>query len=79
MDSRNYCVLGIGVTWKQIEKLEMGMCDACFHSHMHAIPIYPSLNSKIYGLFQLLTSDIILLGFNSFLFSPFILFQSFLS
>ena len=62
---KNFCVLGVGVTWKEIAKLEMGICDACMHSHMHALPIYASLNLKVYGIFQYLTSDIVPFGFNS--------------
>ena len=62
---RKMVVLGAGVTWADIEKETMGVCDACLHSHMHALPIYSSLTKRIYSLFEYLTCDYIPFGFKT--------------
>lgn len=55
--ARHEIVLGLGITWKDVKHLEMGICDACMHARMHALPIYASLSRKSYGIFEYLTID----------------------
>jgi hypothetical protein len=62
---RKDCVLGSGVTWADIEKVECGLCDACLHARMHALPIYASLSRKNYENGEYLTSDYYPYGFTT--------------
>jgi hypothetical protein len=50
-------VLGSGVTKDEISKLELGFCDTCFKSRMHALPIPSSISRKQYEIFEYLTAD----------------------
>ena len=57
--------LGAGVPWTELSNMQMGLCDACMHGRMHALPIYSSLNNKEYDIFEGLSSDYIPYGFST--------------
>jgi hypothetical protein len=56
---KNDIVLGTGVTWKELEKLELGPCDVCQRSHMRTFALPCSISHKEYDVFELLTFDFI--------------------
>ena len=58
-------VNGTGVSWEVLSKQQMGICDACLHARMHALPIYPSMSKIKWGIFECLTSDYISYGFTT--------------
>jgi hypothetical protein len=50
-------VLGLGVLWDDIKDLELGLCNACMKSRMHAFPIPASISKKTYEVFEYITCD----------------------
>ena len=54
---RHDAILGSGVSWKEIQNLSLGTCDACMRCKMKSFPIPPSISRKIYDVFEYLTSD----------------------
>jgi hypothetical protein len=56
---KNNIVLGTGVTWKKLEKLELGTCDVCQRSHMHTFALPSSISHKEFDVFEEITFDFI--------------------
>jgi len=50
-------VLGAGMTKADISKLELGPCDTCQRSRMHAFAMPPSISRKVYEVFEYLSAD----------------------
>jgi hypothetical protein len=50
-------VLGSGVSWKDINKLSLPLCEACMRGKMKAFPIPASISRKLYEVFEYLTCD----------------------
>ncbi len=56
---KNNIVLGTGVTWKKLEKLELGTCDVCQRSHMRTFALPCSISHKEFDVFEEITFDFI--------------------
>lgn len=55
-------VTGLNITYDQIKHLHLGLCDTCMISRMKSFPIYRSISQKVYGIFELLSFDIVEFG-----------------
>jgi hypothetical protein len=54
---KNQSVLGIGVKWDEVKNMELGLCDSCLKSRMHAFPVPASISRKEYQIFEYITCD----------------------
>jgi hypothetical protein len=59
---KNDVVIGLGYTYDDIKDLTLKVCPACMAGRMRAFPIPPSISRKIYGVFELLSVDIVILN-----------------
>jgi hypothetical protein len=53
----NESVLGLGVLWKDVKDMELGLCNACMKSKMHAFPTPKSISRNKYEVFEYITCD----------------------
>ncbi len=50
--------IGFGVTFRSIKDLELGICDSCIRSRMHAFSLATtSISHKEYSLFECISCD----------------------
>jgi hypothetical protein len=54
---KDQSVLGLGVLWNDIKDLELGICDSCMKSRMHAFPMPTSISKRTYQIFEYITCD----------------------
>lgn len=55
-------VLGLGYTHDDVKNLTLKLCPSCMTGRMHAFPIPMSISNKEYGIFELLSVDIVVLN-----------------
>ncbi len=53
------CIV-FGVTYRSIKDLELGSCDSCIRSRMHAFSLPTSISQKEYSPFECISCDYIL-------------------
>ena len=51
--------IGFGVTYRSIKDLELGSCDSCIRSRMHAFSLPPSISHKEYRPVECISCDYI--------------------
>ena len=51
--------IGFGVTYRSIKDLELGSCDSCIRSRMHAFSLPTSISHKEYSPFECISCDYI--------------------
>jgi hypothetical protein len=54
---KDQAVLGLGVTWNDIKDMDLGICNSCMRSRMHAFPIPKSISTTTYQVFEYITCD----------------------
>jgi hypothetical protein len=54
---KDQAVLGLGVTWDEIKDMDLGICNSCLRSRMHAFPIPKSISRTTYQIFEYITCD----------------------
>ena len=57
---KNGVVKGLGYTYDQIKNCTLKLCHACMLGRMRAFPIPASISRKEYGIFEMLSLDIII-------------------
>jgi hypothetical protein len=62
---KNGVVKGLDYTYDQIKNLHLPLCDACMKGKMKAFPVPMSIFNKEYGVFELLSLDIIAFNIRS--------------
>jgi len=59
---RKNLVNGLKFSYEQIRHLKLGLCPTCMMTKMRAFPIYPTMSTITYGIFECLSFDIIEFG-----------------
>ena len=54
---KNNACLGFGVTYDSIKNLELGPCNTCLRSRMHALPLPSSISHRTYEPFEAISCD----------------------
>ena len=52
-------ISGLKYTLKDLRGWSLGRCDSCNAGRFHQFPVYPSISTRVYNVFQRVSADII--------------------